>query len=127
MGQRRLARFNAAAETKMATRPRSLRANHSVPCAAVGLAVFGLGAFVAPAFIASGHARDASVLSGTAAFGSWHDDAPGKRRHISADALPAPYATPSVGNTVRLVPQPPSAPLKVPAGFADDPLSGGRR
>jgi hypothetical protein len=83
------------------------------------LALFGLGAFVIPAFIGSGRAQDApaSVLSGASAFGSWHDDTPGKRRHITADALPPPYASPSVGNTVRVVRPPTGAQLKVPAGF----------
>jgi glucose/arabinose dehydrogenase len=57
------------------------------------------------------------VLEGAAAFGSWPDDAPGKRRHITANALPAPYASPSVGNGVRVVRPPAGATLKVPAGF----------
>ncbi len=65
------------------------------------------------------HAQNGSipVLTGAAAFGSWHDDAPGKRRHISADALPPPYASPSAGNTVRVVRAPAGAQLKVPGGF----------
>jgi hypothetical protein len=83
------------------------------------LALLWVGAFAAPVFIVSGHAQDASapVLSGAAAYGSWHDDAPGKRRHIIADALPPPYATPSAGNTVRVVRPPVGAQLKVPTGF----------
>jgi glucose/arabinose dehydrogenase len=81
--------------------------------------IVGVGAFTCSVFFTSGHAQDASakMLSGTAAFGSWHDDAPGKRRHITADALPAPYATPSAGNTVRVVRPPAGAQLKVPVGF----------
>ncbi len=63
------------------------------------------------------HAQNASVLAGAAAFGSWHDDAPGKRRHITADALPPPYASPSAGNVVRVVRAPAGAELKVPPGF----------
>ncbi|HEY2228652.1 MAG TPA: PQQ-dependent sugar dehydrogenase [Xanthobacteraceae bacterium] len=91
------------------------------------LALFGLGAFVIPAFIGSGRAQDApaSVLSGASAFGSWHDDTPGKRRHITADALPPPYASPSVGNTVRVVRPPTGAQLKVPAGFEVKEFAGG--
>ncbi len=65
------------------------------------------------------------MLSGTAAFGSWHDDAPGKRRHITADALPPPYASPSAGNTVRVVRAPAGAQLKVPAGFEVKPFASG--
>jgi hypothetical protein len=90
------------------------------------LALLGLGA-MASAFIGSGQAQEAAapLLSGAAAFGSWHDDAPGKRRHITADALPAPYASPSVGNTVRVVRPPAGAQLKVPAGFEVKPFAGG--
>jgi glucose/arabinose dehydrogenase len=65
------------------------------------------------------------ALGGSAAFGSWHDDAPGKRRHITVDALPAPYATPSVGNTTRVARAPADATLKVPAGFSVKPFAGG--
>jgi glucose/arabinose dehydrogenase len=59
----------------------------------------------------------ATVLRGKAAFGSWRDDAPGKRRHITADALPAAYASPSRSNSVRVVGRPRNAELQVPAGF----------
>jgi hypothetical protein len=64
--------------------------------------------------IAAGHAQNASapgLLRGKAAFGSWYDDAPGKRRHIVASDLPAPYATPSRSNGVRVVARPPNADL----------------
>jgi glucose/arabinose dehydrogenase len=70
--------------------------------------------------VAVGHAQNASapgLLHGKAAFGSWHDDAPGKRRHITADELPAPYASRSTGNGSRVVNRPRDAELKVPAGF----------
>src|SRR5438105_13490117 len=66
------------------------------------------------------HAQNAAappVMRGKAAFGSWHDDAPGKRRHITADELPAPYASRSTGNSSRVVGRPRDAELKVPAGF----------
>jgi glucose/arabinose dehydrogenase len=84
------------------------------------VAMVGLGAGLAASnLISVGHAQNASapVLDGAAAFGSWRDDAPGKRRHIAANALPAPYASPSVGNTVKLVRPPAEQALKVPAGF----------
>ena len=54
------------------------------PIPAIVFAAFGAAICVA----AVGHAQDGPVLRGKAAFGSWHDDAPGKRRHITADALP---------------------------------------
>jgi glucose/arabinose dehydrogenase len=72
------------------------------------------------ALVAIGHAQNASapgLLSGKAAFGAWRDDAPGKRRHITADELPAPYASRSTGNGSRVVNRPRDAGLKVPAGF----------
>ena len=82
------------------------------------VALIGLGAgLVDSGLVSSVRAQSASVLGGAAAFGSWHDDVPGKRRHITADALPAPYASPSVGNGVRVVRPPADAKLKVPAGF----------
>jgi glucose/arabinose dehydrogenase len=77
------------------------------------LALLGLGAGIAGHDLVSrAHAQGAP-----AGFGSWHDDAPGKRRHITADALPAPYASPSVGNAVKVVRPPAGAKLDVPAGF----------
>src|ERR1700726_1271046 len=93
------------------------------------VALIGLGAGLAgPGRISAGHAQDGAsvpVLTGAAAFGSWHDDAPGKRRHITADALPAPFASPSVGNAVRVVRPPADAKLKVLPGFEIKPFAGG--
>jgi glucose/arabinose dehydrogenase len=97
----------------------------SIPRSVVGTvgALIGLGAGLAGlGRISAGHAQDGAsvpvpVLTGAAAFGSWRDDAPGKRRHITADALPAHYASPSVGNGVRVVRPPADARLKVAIGF----------
>jgi glucose/arabinose dehydrogenase len=116
----------------MSIPPRFVRANLLSPniagtlVALIGLGA-GLGALAVPAFVSSVHAQDNSVLGGAAAFGSWHDDAPGKRRHITADALPAPYATPSVGNSVRVVRQPAGAKLQVPPGFEIKEFANGLR
>jgi glucose/arabinose dehydrogenase len=90
----------------------------------VGLVGLGVG-LAGPGLVKISHAQGAPVLGGAAAFGSWHDDAPGKRRHITADALPAPYASPSVGNTVRVVRPPADAKLKVPPGFEIKEFAGG--
>src|SRR5439155_2360111 len=80
-------------------------------------------------FAAIGQAQNASqpsgVLAGKAAFGDWRADAPGKRRHITADALPAPFATSSTSNGVRVVARPANAQLKVPAGFAINRFASG--
>jgi glucose/arabinose dehydrogenase len=92
------------------------------------LALIGLGGslgLVARGLVSSGHAQSAPALRGAAAFGSWHDDAPGKRRHITADALPPPFASPSVGNTVRVVRAPADARLKVLPGFEIKPFASG--
>jgi len=57
------------------------------------------------------------MLTGADAFGDWHADAPGVWRHITPDALPAPYATSSFGHAPEVIAQPRSAGLHVPAGF----------
>src|ERR1700730_5254954 len=91
-------------------------------------ALIGLGARLAgPGLINTAHAQGAPapVLGGAAAFGSWHDDAPARRRHITADALPPPFASPSVGNTVRVVRPPADAKLKVPPSFEVKEFAGG--
>jgi glucose/arabinose dehydrogenase len=100
------------------------------PIAAVAL--IGLGAALGAGLgnlslvdPADAQSTTAPVVAGAAAFGSWRDDAPGKRRHITADALPAPYATPSAGNTVRVVRAPADAKLKVPQGFEIKPFASG--
>ena len=71
-------------------------------------------------FAAIGHAQNANppaAATGKAAFGSWRDDAPGKRRHITADALPAPERDALRRQSGRVVAKPHDAQLKVPAGF----------
>jgi glucose/arabinose dehydrogenase len=96
--------------------------------AGIAVAVVGLGAGLTSSdLVKPGHAQGAPapVLTGAAAFGSWHDDAPGKRRHITADALPAPYASPSAGNFVKTVRPPANAKLDVPPGFEVKPFARG--
>jgi glucose/arabinose dehydrogenase len=58
------------------------------------------------------------LLTGQAAYGDWKADAPGVRRKITAADVPAPYATPAVRETARVIAQPPDARLSVPAGFS---------
>jgi glucose/arabinose dehydrogenase len=57
--------------------------------------------------------------------GDWTTDAPGVRRVIVVDDLPAPYNTPSVDNGPHLVPRPAGAWPKVPPGFEVDVLAEG--
>lgn len=85
------------------------------------VALLGLGTILGR----PGHAQEGAALMGAAAYGSWHDDAPGKRRHITADSLPPPYASPSVGNATRVVRAPAGARLKVPRGFEVKPFAAG--
>ncbi|MBS2028500.1 MAG: sorbosone dehydrogenase family protein [Deltaproteobacteria bacterium] len=54
---------------------------------------------------------------GAAAFGDFRDDAPGVRRHFTAETMPAPFATTSSSNGPRVVPKPEDAKLQVPQGF----------
>jgi glucose/arabinose dehydrogenase len=58
-----------------------------------------------------------------AAMGDWTTDAPGVRRLITVDDLAPPYATSSSDNGPRVVPRPPGASPKVPAGFEVDLLA----
>lgn len=58
------------------------------------------------------------TLTGQAAFGDWHSDAPGAiRRHITAADLPPPYASKVAANFPSVVPRPDGAMPKVPDGF----------
>jgi glucose/arabinose dehydrogenase len=57
------------------------------------------------------------VLVHRDALGDWTTDAPGVRRKITVDDLPAPYETPSANNGAKIVPRPDGAWPKAPAGF----------
>jgi glucose/arabinose dehydrogenase len=73
-------------------------------------------------YLASLDAAQAPAASGGGAGspGDYHGDAPGVRRRIKLADLPAPYATPSVGNGPSVVAAPAGAHPSVPAGFAVD-------
>jgi glucose/arabinose dehydrogenase len=72
---------------------------------------------VAPAPAPSPAARAEGVLTGAAAFGDWRSDAPGVRRHILVRALPAPFATPSAGNSPHVLERPSGRVPVAPPGF----------
>lgn len=57
------------------------------------------------------------LLTGEAAKGDWTTDAPGVRRKLTPNDLPAPFATESVKNHPRQVLQPQGVMPQVPAGF----------
>lgn len=71
----------------------------------------------APAAPSAAPALPGKLLEGKAAFGDYRTDAPGVRRHITVDALPAPYETPSARNQSKVVDAAPNALPQVPAGF----------
>jgi len=63
------------------------------------------------------------VLTGQAAMGDWTTDAPGVRRKLTPEDLPAPNATASVDNGATIVPRPAGALPQVPPGFVVDLLT----
>lgn len=63
------------------------------------------------------HDDTAGMPGATGVFGGWHDDAPGKVRHIRPSDLPAPTPETSVSNPPTIVPRPANAWPKVPPGF----------
>jgi glucose/arabinose dehydrogenase len=77
------------------------------------------GAGAAPAI------GQSNPLTGSAAFGDWHNDRPGLSRLIRPTDLPEPGATRSSANGSRVVPRPSSALPQVPAGFKIELLAQG--
>src|SRR5262245_20944503 len=72
-------------------------------------------------------AQSGEVRTGAEAFGSWRDDAPGVRRLIRPEDLPAPGATtPSSNRAERAAPSSETRP-QVPEGFAADLVAEGFR
>ncbi|HEY1905653.1 MAG TPA: PQQ-dependent sugar dehydrogenase, partial [Myxococcaceae bacterium] len=65
------------------------------------------------------------VLVGAAAFGDWRSDAPGVRRLIRVEDLPAPFATASARNSPRVVPRPADARPMAPDGWRVDLFAEG--
>ena len=64
-------------------------------------------------------------LTGAAAYGDWHSDAPGLARHFTPDAMPAPYTTSSAQRAPSVVSRPAGATLHVPPGFEVDLFASG--
>ena len=57
------------------------------------------------------------VRTGPAAYGDWHTDTPGLRRHITPADLPAPYASRSASNTPSVIAPAAGATPRTPPGF----------
>lgn len=68
-----------------------------------------------------------SALKGEAAFGDWHADRPGVRRHITPDDLQVPFATESVSNGADRALMPADAKPQLPPGFAAELIASGIR
>jgi glucose/arabinose dehydrogenase len=81
--------------------------------------------FAILASVAAALPAEAEVLIGAAAFGDWRDDAPGVRRLIRPEDLPAPGASRSSANRAGVVPRPDGAMPVVPEGFAVSLLAEG--
>lgn len=67
------------------------------------------------------------LLTGAQAMGDWRSDAPGVRRKITVDDLPAPFATPAARATSIVAPRPEGATLHAPAGFKVEAFATGLR
>jgi glucose/arabinose dehydrogenase/cytochrome c2 len=70
-------------------------------------------------------AGTSGVLIGAAAFGDWQSDAPGIRRLIRVEDLPAPFATASAHNSPRVVSRPKDAWPRAPEGWKVDLFAEG--
>ena len=66
---------------------------------------------------AGASADDQSVLTAAQAYGDWHADRPGLRRHLTTDDLLPPFASKVAANFPSIVPRPDDAVPKAPAGF----------
>jgi glucose/arabinose dehydrogenase len=69
------------------------------------------------AVIATATASADPVRTGQAAFGDWRGDGPGIARHITPDALPAPFANRSTARMPSVIVRPAGAVPHVPPGF----------
>jgi glucose/arabinose dehydrogenase len=84
-----------------------------------------LSATVIAASYFTGGAWAQDTLTGQAAFGGWEQNAPGVRRLIKPEDLPAPFATKSASNAPALVDMPADAKPAVPDGFTITKIADG--
>src|SRR3989442_14146332 len=84
---------------------------HSVSCAIFIAATFSLAVSIGAT------AESGTLLTGKAAMGDWTKDAPGVRRKITVNDLPAPSSNILAINRARIVNRPANAQLRVPPGF----------
>ena len=74
-----------------------------------------------------GRAENDKLLTGKAAMGDWTSDAPGVRRKITVEDLPAPSSNVLAINPPRVAGRPVGAQLNVPSGFKIDMYASGFR
>src|SRR4051812_17323609 len=89
-----------------------------------------LTAIISSSFVVGEQASAADagkVLTGKAAMGDWTQDAPGVRRKISVNDLPAPDTSHPPVNSPNVVSRPANAQLRVPPGFKVDLFASGFR
>jgi len=70
-------------------------------------------------------AQSPPVLTGAAAYGDWHNDAPGVRRKITPADVPPPYESASANHHPTVVARPANAWPKAPPGFVVELFTGG--
>lgn len=75
--------------------------------------------------LAPAAAQEQRVLTGEVAFGGWQSDAPGVRRLIRPQDMPAPYTTPSASERATVVAMPDGVKPIVPEGFTVELLASG--
>src|SRR5437867_12531234 len=84
---------------------------HSISCAIFIVASFSVAAPV------GGAAESGTLLTGKAAMGDWRSDAPGVRRKITVNDLPAPSSNILSINRAHVIDRLADAQLRVPPGF----------
>ena len=92
----------------------TLRAGDALLAATLAMAVGAVPAFA-----------QSEPLTGSAAFGDWRTEKPGRVRLIRPADLPRPGATASTASGSHVVPQPAAAMPQVPAGFKAELLIAG--
>ena len=89
------------------------------------LAAAGCGVATVPPRATADSSNPPHTLTGQAAMGDWTTDAPGVRRRLTVQDMPAPYATRSVDNGPHLIRRPENAWPKAPAGFKVEEFATG--
>src|SRR6478752_2996544 len=78
---------------------------------------------ITPPLLKAADPPDQKLLRGSEALGDYRTDAPGVRRLITTNDIPAPNTKSSVDKGAHIVPRPPNAWPKVPEGFTVELLA----